>query len=97
MFPGNGHSQDQLRLASVLFLFTLGFLIISWFPENTRLMRNLENCSLLIGAFFFRALLLSDMSEIIPIWTQLFFVISFGLFLYFKLMRYFNRNKERET
>ncbi len=96
MFPGNRHSEEQLRLASLLFLFTLGFLIASWFPENIRIIRTLENASLVLGAFFFRALLLPDV-EIVPVWAQLFFVISFGLFLYFKLMRHFNRKKEKQN
>ncbi|TSJ45471.1 hypothetical protein [Fluviicola chungangensis] len=95
-FPGERDTEDRFLLSSLLSFSALGLLLTSWISKNSKVIRVLENSSLWVGAFFFRAFFLADTDGFTPIWAQLLFVISFGLFLYFKLMLYFSRDKENQ-
>ena len=72
-------------------------LLASFFSKNKRLKSVLENSSLIVGFVFYIVLSNDRIFKDIPLLSQLPFIISFGLFLYFKMMRYFNRNKKMDS
>jgi hypothetical protein len=92
MFPNN----DFLPLIC-LYLLIITALISSYFLENERIKRILENGSLILSAVFYLIVIKLDINEKISLLEQLPFLISFGLFLYFKLLRYFHRNKKMDS
>lgn len=89
------HKDNEFLVHLAVNFFAIGVLIASYFPEKFQIRRILENGSLILATVFYRMLIGSDFIEKIPVWIQLPFLLAFGFFLYFKLMRYFNRDKEK--
>jgi hypothetical protein len=90
------HKDREFSVHLAVDLFSIGMFIVSYFSEKLRIKQTLENSSLILAAVFYRMLIGSDLIEGIPAWIQLLFLISFALFLYFKVLYYFNRNAEKE-
>lgn len=86
MFPKN----KFMPLIGLYFLVIV-ILIGSYFPVDERRKRMLENCSLVLSAIFYLSLIGMDRQNEISFLGQLPFLLSFGLFLYYKMLRYFNR------
>ena len=89
-------SGQKVSVGSVSYLFAVGILILSFFTKNKTARRFLENCSLVLSAVFYRLLVGEDLLENIPLIFQFLFLISFGLFLYFKIMTYLDKDLKQE-
>lgn len=89
--------KSEISSSFVIYIFTVGILISSYFLKNKPAKRFLENFSMVLSAIFYRLLVGEDLLEHIPLIFQLPFLISFGLFLYFKLKDYFNRDLKKES
>ncbi len=90
------HKDHEFSAYLAVDLFSIGMFIVSYFYDKLLIKKVLENVSLILATVFYRMLIGSDLIEEIPAWIQLLFLISFALFLYFKVLRYFNRNAEKE-
>lgn len=90
------HKDHEFSVYLAVDFFSIGMFIVSYFFDKLLIKRILESGSLILAAVFYRILIGSDLIEEIPAWIQLLFLISFALFLYFKVLRYFNRNVEKE-
>ena len=74
-----------------LYFLILVILIGSYFPVDERRKRMLENCSLALSAVLYLSVREMDRQNEISFLVQLPFLLSFGLFLYYKMLCYFNR------
>lgn len=88
------HPKGELFILSWIHLSAIGILMISFFSKNVTVKKILENSSLILGAILYRMLIGNGLMENIPVLSQLPFLISFGVFLYFKMIAYFNRTSE---